>query len=49
MSTIFISSIINKPIVPVLIHDDNTRIFVILIGLILGWGVFVEILRKMMK
>jgi len=40
-----IISIVRKPICPTFIHDDPTRIFIILIGLLLLSAIMAKILR----
>ncbi len=42
-------TVVSRPIVPQLIFDDNTRIFICLIGAIIGWAVLVEIIRRYNK
>lgn len=42
-------TIVSRPLVPQFIFDDNTRIFVCLIGIIMCWAVLVEIIRRYNK
>ena len=42
-------SSVREPLVPQLIFDDNTRIFICLIGLIIAWAFLVEIIRRFNK
>lgn len=42
-------SVVSRPLVPQLIFDDNTRIFICLIGALIGWAALVEIIRRYNK
>lgn len=42
----FAAGLNKKPLCPQLIFDDNTRILVCLIGAVIVWSIFVEILRR---
>lgn len=48
MQETYISSV-KEPLVPQLIFDDNTRIFICLIGLLFAWGCLAEIIRRFNK
>jgi hypothetical protein len=36
---------VNKPIVPTLIHDDNTRLIVIAVGLVVVFSILYKLLK----